>query len=58
MFFIFYFKDVCCLSLTVILTLKVEANLTFSQIYLDAWPDSSAVEKKIEGQIRVIGTVM
>lgn len=39
-FFIFYLNDMCCLSLTVILTLKVEAKLIFSQIYLDAWLDS------------------
>lgn len=58
MFFIFYFKGVYCLSLTIILTLKVEANLTFSQIYLDAWLDSSAVEKKIEAQVCMIGTVV
>lgn len=58
MFFIFYFKGVCCLSLTIILTLKVEANLPFSEIYLDAWLDLSGVEKKIEAQVYVIGTVM
>lgn len=57
-FFIFYFKDVCWLSLTVILTFKVEANLTFSQIYLHSWLDLSAVEKKIEVWLQVICTVI
>lgn len=59
-FFIFYFKDMCLswfeikqsLSLIVILTLKVEANFAFCQIYLDARLDSRAQwRRKLEAQV-------
>lgn len=51
-FFIFYFKDMHCLSLIIVLTLKVKATLAFCQIYLGAWLDSRAQwRRKLEAQV-------
>lgn len=49
---IFDIKDMCCLSVITSLTFRVEANLAFCQIYLDAWLESTAHwRRKLDSQI-------
>lgn len=42
----------CCRSVITSLTFRVEANLAFCQIYLDAWLESTAHwRRKLDSQI-------